>query len=205
MLPRLWSLVMEKMRDNYRLSIGFESGEPRLDDAKIISDLIARVEADTDLSKNINYAANCLIASLFYFELDSMPEWSEGKFILAGHIYCCIRQTDPAFNDLMERLQEKGVKFVVSDGQDTIFTSELTSSRKDIDFAIRVYTRIPNSFTVSMKIEDGHSYNISGSPFSVTRLVQIQVLDAHFGQANHRKRKRSRLEIASHCQKRRCT
>jgi hypothetical protein len=90
MLPRIRDLILEKMRDktvrkvyqalgyagqtvsNYhRLNINFESTELRLDDVNSIPGLIAKVEADTSLSRSVDDAAYCLIASLFYFELDS--------------------------------------------------------------------------------------------------------------------------------------
>lgn len=98
MFARFRDLVMEKMRDKtvkrayksiglaaqilpkiYRLSVDFETNEPRLDDAKSIPKLISKAETDSRLSVSIDEVAHCLIASLFYFELDSAPERYDGN------------------------------------------------------------------------------------------------------------------------------
>jgi hypothetical protein len=61
------------------------------------------VKDDNSFSKRIDNAANCLIASLFYFKLKSMPERREGEFVGSGHI-CSLSRNDPLFEDLFEQL-----------------------------------------------------------------------------------------------------
>jgi hypothetical protein len=219
MLHRIKDLFMEKMRDktvrkvykrfagqthqNYhRLNIGFESTEPRLDNTKVIPELIAQVEADESLSKGIDNAADCLIASLFYFELDSLPEWRDGKYLLNGRILCCIRKNDAIFNGLLTSLAQRPAKFWVNDGDIAESISDATSFGKDQNFSTRLQIETSDEFTISIRHIDGMVYNISGSPFSVKSLADAQGLNAHFGRADHGKRKRPCLDSDSQRRKR---
>jgi hypothetical protein len=58
----------------HRLDVEFDQAEPRLDDAKSMSELKSKVQADDSLSKAIDRIARCTVASLFYFELESIPD-----------------------------------------------------------------------------------------------------------------------------------
>jgi hypothetical protein len=46
-------------------------------------------------------------------------------------------------------------------------------------------------FMISLKQGDSELYNISGLVYLIESLISEQDLDAHFGGAHHRKRKRS--------------
>jgi hypothetical protein len=52
----------------------------------------------------IERAVERLIASLFYFELDSILERREGIFVGSGRILCSLSSNDPAFPELMKQL-----------------------------------------------------------------------------------------------------
>lgn len=214
MFPRLWDLIMEKMRDKairkvskalvnvnqkyHRLSIGFESSEPKLDDSTIIPDLIAKVETDKSLSESIDDVAHCLVASLFYFELDSLPDWRDGKYLLRGRILCVIQQGETAFKDVAARLSKYSARFCINDGQ-IIGPTEFSTGHI---FSLGVEFRSSNEFAITMKLNDDKTYGISGSPYVVEELVGVQGLDAYFGRSDHRKRKASNYissERKRHC------
>jgi hypothetical protein len=57
------------------------------------------------------------------------------------------------------------------------------------NFRKRVELDVLDRFTISLKQGSSDVCNISGSPYSIERLVLAQGLEAHFGTANHRKRK----------------
>lgn len=208
MFARFRDLILEKMRDKtvrrayktiglaaqilpkiYRLSVDFETTEPRLDDAKSIPELISKVETDQLLSASIDEVAHCLIASLFYFELDSAPERYDGKYVITGHIQCSIRCNDPAFESLFSKLSRDSVRFRVNDCPMPESINDPSCFGKDRNFRMRVRIETFDRFTMSLKQGDGNAYNISGSPFSVKALAQE--LDAPFGRADHGRRKRS--------------
>ena len=124
-LPRLIQLLWEKMRDKnvrnlfyacpwyHRLDIEFDDNEPSLDDIRSIP--LLQSIAERDISKNnvIERIANKMVASLFYFELDALPERLNGRNICCGRLLCLISVTDSAFSLLMEKLSKSSATFKI--------------------------------------------------------------------------------------------
>jgi hypothetical protein len=91
---RFFNSVAPASRNRYyRLNVRFSGPEPSLDDALQIPELKARVsktiEADTSVITTI---LDSIIASIFYFELDSdsLPKSSKSGYTYSGHIFCCL-------------------------------------------------------------------------------------------------------------------
>ena len=210
MLARTRDLILEKMRDKtvrrayktvkvaaqilhkiHRLSVDFDATEPRLDDTRSIPGLKQKVETDHSLSPKIDTVARCVIASLFYFELDSLPKRSDGKYVVTGHILCSIRRSDPAFTALLSKLSSCSSRFLVNDWTIPGTINSPSFLGKDGNFRMQVHVETFDRLTISLEQGDGKTCNISGSPFPVQKLVMAQGIDAPFGRADHRKRKRS--------------
>ncbi|KAK1754174.1 patatin-like phospholipase-like protein [Echria macrotheca] len=185
--PRLCRLFWEKMRDKkvreafqshpryHRLNVQFEGDEPRLDDVQSIPDVKLKVQDDPSVCETIDNIARCMIASLFYFELDSRPQRLGGK------------PSEPAFGVLFNRLSTSGQFWIngapVADIQDdSCFDNQG-------NFRIKVEINTDDRFTVTLKQDSSEPCNISGSPFSVRKLILLQGLCAVFGSPDHRKRK----------------
>ena len=139
--------------------------------------------------KNINNVARYMIASLFYFELASVPQRSGGRYVGTGHILCSIRRNDPAFRLLFDRLSRNSAQFWVSscpviDVDDSCFGG-------DGNFQKQVELNTYNRFAIALKQDSSEPCNISGSPFSITKLILLQGFSAVFGRPDHRKRKGS--------------
>jgi hypothetical protein len=88
----------------YRLDTEFDGELPKLDDTKSIHELQLKAEEDYLISKVIDNVARCAIASLFYFELDSVLEGRNGEHTSTSTIFCSIRRSDPAFILLLGQL-----------------------------------------------------------------------------------------------------
>lgn len=210
MLPRMRDLMLEKTRDKtlrraykstklafkflhriHRLSTEFDGTEPRLDEAKRIPELKLKVQEDPSLTRDIDIVVQCMVASLFYFELDSLPEKREGKYSGTGYILCSIRRNDPAFQVLLHKLLSNSAEFLLDSNpipgslQDTSYFDKNGNFRKRIEF------HTPGKFTISLKQGSWNPCDISASPFSVNNLVRAQGLDAFFGRSDHGKRKRA--------------
>ena len=197
---RLCRMFLEKMRDRkirqnfqmhpryHRLDIEFDQAEPRLDDTKSMSKLKLKVETDNSMSKTIDGVARCMVASLFYFELDSKPDNVEGKSVGTGHIQCSIRRRNPAFPLLLRQLSDASALFYLNDYPIPGKFGDSSCLSADGNFRKLVELNLTGGFTISLKQGSG-KYNISGSPYSVEKLVTAQGLNAHCGSANHRKRK----------------
>jgi hypothetical protein len=208
-LRRLCRMFLEKMRDRkirqafhmhpryHRLVTEFDSTEPRLDEAQNMSALKLKTRSDNTISKAIARVARCMVASLFYFELDSIPDRTDGRFVGVGHIRCLLRTNSPAFSLLLHRLSTASAVFLMDDrlipgGFEDNLNPFLGT---DGNFQKRVELDVADRFTISLKKANSEPYNISGSPYSIRKLISAQGLDAHFGTANHRKRKRSEESV----------
>lgn len=199
-LPRLCRLFFEKMRDKklrqafqahpryHRLNVQFDGEEPRLDDVHSIPRLRYKAEEDESISERIERVAHCFIASLFYFELDSLPRRVDGKYLGTGRILCSIPQKDPAFSQLFGRLSGSSAHFWI-DGWPEVQVVDDDSFDKDGNFRKRVELNTDGRFAITLKQNAAEPCNISGSPFSVDKLVRLQGFKAVFGQPDHRKRK----------------
>ncbi|KAI9767708.1 MAG: hypothetical protein M1839_004369 [Geoglossum umbratile] len=200
--PRLCRMYWEKIRDRkvrqifqthpryHRLDIEFDGPEPRLDDTDSMPELKSKAGTDRSLSKVIDNIARCVIASLFYFELDSVPERSNGEYIGTGCILCSLRYNNPAFRVLLDRLSSNNARFYLNDCLISGIVGDYSSFGRDGNFRKRLELKATNKFMISLKQDESEPCNISGSPFSIDRLVLAQGLNASFGRANHRKRKR---------------
>lgn len=201
--PRLCRMFWEKMRDRkirqafqthpryHRLDIEFDHAEPRLDDRRSIPELKSKVQTDDSISKVIDSVARCMVASLFYFELDSMPERLDGKSVGTGHIQCSLRRNSPAFSLLLHQLSRNSAVFYFNEYPIPGRIGDTSFLGADGNFRKRVELNVAERFTISLKQGSSQPCNISGSPYSVEKLIVAQGLDAHFGTAEHQKRKRA--------------
>jgi hypothetical protein len=196
-LSRLFRLFWESMREEkikrlvhgnpryHRLDIEFEGAEPRLDDARRIPELRAKALGDQSVSKEIDRIARSTIASLFYFQLDFVPDRAGGKQVGSGHILCALRPSERAFPVLMKRLATAGLAL---DDQAVGSIADSTCFDRNGNFRKQVRFRVSDQFRICVQL-DSELYNISGSPFSITQLVAAQGLDSMFGEPDHGKRK----------------
>ncbi|KAK3938223.1 patatin-like phospholipase-like protein [Diplogelasinospora grovesii] len=160
----------------FRLDITFEGPEPKLDDVKAIPELKDMVRANEALSQAIDEISRCITASLFYFELESIPENRNGEFSGVGHIFCFRRKSDPALEALIDKLSRSSARFIINgveipgDITDPSFRDENGNFRKIIAFKTR------GEIAISLREGRCQAYPISGAPFSVERLVAAQGL-----------------------------
>jgi hypothetical protein len=208
MFCRIRDLLLEKMRDRgvqracksvalagkvldrvHRLSVGFDGPEPRLDDTNMIRELTIKSQIDPALTSTINIIARRMVASLFYFELDGLrpPQWRNGGYLLRGYIFCSIRRGDAALAALLRKLCSSRGRFLVGNWA----VSDALCVGTDGNFRLSLEVETKDKFAITLQLADEEvGSNISGSPFSVRKLVAAQGLDAAFGWPDHRKRKR---------------
>lgn len=200
-LPRLCRLLWEKTRDRkirqafrlhpryHRLDIALDEVEPRLDDVRSMSELKSKVQRDGSLSTAVDSVVRCMVASLFYFELESIPETVDGQSIAVGHIQCSVRSNSPAFPLLLRQLLDCSAAFYLDDDRISGTMGDGSYLGADGNFRKRIELNIRDRFTLSLKQGNSEPCNISGSPYSIERLISVQGLNAYLGTANHRKRR----------------
>lgn len=223
MLHRIRDLLLEKTRDRtvqracksvalagkvlqrvHRLNVDFDGPEPRLDDTSMIPELTLRSQADPALAPKIDVVARRMVASLFYLELDdALPQWRDGRYVLRGYVRCSIRRGDAALAALLRKLSSSRGRFLVGDWA-VSDASDASCIGKDGNFCLSLDIETKDRFAVTLLLADEEAgSDISGSPFSVRKLVAAQGLDAAFGRSDHRKRKRAGEEEWSSNKRRR--
>jgi hypothetical protein len=74
-------------------------------------ELQLKAQEDQLVFSVINNIARYAIASLFYFELDSILERCNKEYISVSSIFCTIRQSDLAFKPLLEHFLPRQLSY----------------------------------------------------------------------------------------------
>jgi len=107
-------LAVQILNRIYCLSTDFDATKPRLDNIRSIPKLKSKVEMDYSLSAWIDTIARYIIASLFYFELDSLLERYNRKYIVTRHILYLITRSNLAFKALLSKLANNSAGFLIN-------------------------------------------------------------------------------------------
>ncbi|KIV98622.1 uncharacterized protein PV09_09590, partial [Verruconis gallopava] len=200
-LLRLYRLFMEKTRDRlltyafkpdpgvHRLDVDFEGEEPRLDDVHSISALKYKVLSDLSLSSVIDVVARKLTASLFYFELNAVPERINGDYRIRGSILCTLRYPDPAYKSLLEKFAHDSVEFYIDNIPLPGDFKEDLKFYNSRHFRRLVSFNVADDFSIRLRKPSMSPNHISGSPFSINSLLISQGFNNVFGRSDYRKRK----------------
>ncbi|KAL6406357.1 hypothetical protein AUP68_09147 [Ilyonectria robusta] len=174
----------------FRLDIEFDGKQPALDDVNQ-TDEIVRIAHETALgSSAIRDLAREMRAEYFLFELDHCrpPQFVNGVYDCVGYISCRLRAGDPSFTAFMQQLTDNNAflqcgRRVLSAG----FQSPSCGN-----FYLEVKFHVPTrqgSFEIMLQDGPGNPCNISGSPFTLERLMRQQKLEPWFGTSPHWKRR----------------
>jgi hypothetical protein len=192
-----------KTRKHFRLDIEFDGDEPRLDDTSKMQELKSKVWDDLLISKTVEEIADCLIASLFYFELESTPKELDGQHLIIGHILCILSNSDPALKSLLDQLNSCSARFFIGNSPVSGAIGDRSFIDREGNFRKRFEFRAKDNLSISLRRGNSQPKSISGSPFTIERLVSAQNLDAHFGTVDHGKRKLTSNAILSPRKRRR--
>lgn len=170
----------------YRLTTKFDHDIPRLDDVNSIQTLQSHVDQDQTLVSKIENIAERLIASLFYFELDAVPEKIDGRYFVSGCILCDIAISEPAFPGLFRCLDSTSAQFWINRCPMTDVVEKNSFDRYG-NFRKKVALTTDGVFDIALKRGGLEACSISGTPFSLPRLIALQGLTAVFGRPGPQK------------------
>jgi hypothetical protein len=182
---------MAPKENYYRFDINFPGRMPSLDNVYQIPGIKAEAIKQFSDSKDIDILAYRFITSHFQFELEAMPKEVSGQYFGAGHILCDLKRSHPAYRALLDRLSLSAARFYMNGEvisgkiDDRSFVDTDGNFRKRVEFE-----SINGKLSITMGTSEWEPLHISGSPFSIEKRIRDQNLDAYFGQASHRKRKR---------------
>jgi hypothetical protein len=177
----------------FRFNVEFSGREPRLDDPSKMPEMKILAQEVILHSKQLDQLARCIIAELFVFELENVPRKENGRYSCTGYIFCCHRAGTPTLEALLARLMKSSAKFLLRGRTLPGSIRDRSSLARDGNFRKRVCFDVNSKQDlVSLHLREGssESYNISGSPFSVTWLIEAQGLGRPFGRSDGVKRKR---------------
>lgn len=141
-----------------------------------------------------------LLASLFYFELDTLLRQGARTYVLTGRVLCSLCRGDPAFPALVQRVTSNCSRFLLNDQPLSAAAVAASCLSGDANFCLHVRTELEDKVAISLELDGAGPCDISGSPLSVQGLIDMQGLDMAVGQSS-RKRKRP-AETAEPSQKR---
>ncbi|KPA37715.1 patatin phospholipase [Fusarium langsethiae] len=168
----------------YRLDLTITQ-PPSLDDTASMPMLTSMVYHDAMLLKSVPDIAYHLFATLFYFELDTLPQRAGSKFRISGHILCTRKGRDPAIPKIAEKLRRSTIYINGRSTRPGVETDEHGNIRQ----AIECTTGQP--LLIELKEEGStRAFPLSGSPYNVPKLIARGPATAVFGTRIHKKRTR---------------
>jgi hypothetical protein len=180
------SLTEREKGRYHRLNLPIQGKEPTLDDFVTIDALKAQVRSWIKVNQRFLPSLDSIYASMFYFELDSYPRYSDNTYKCVGHIHCRIDMPLNGRRRLYERLDSTSSYFLVL-GHPTRCVDYIPTSSSIPPFKGRI------QFTVESLDENigltllgltSSPTTISGLPQTVAGLVRTQQLRSPFGRAD---------------------
>lgn len=168
----------------FRFDLEHDGPQPALDDITDLEGRQKRAEAAAASSPEIRAAARCILAQRFFFALDSIPQYDDGMYQCSGGIYCDLEPGSPEQAALLHHLDQGSASFRL--GSQTLTGPFLRRATRQSDGALVekvAFSIRTRQAEFSIEVHDGveKPAGISGSPFTIDGLVQLQGLDDWFG------------------------
>ena len=179
--------IPAKQRDRFcRLNLELKGAEPRLDDVSSIPSLKSQAtEAICSTENDIRTIIDNMKATIFYFELDSLPTYANGQYQATGFIFCRLDLPSEGRRHLYLQLVETSSWFIVQ-GQPFACVESIPQSLPPFKRRVRFAVDAPNDIvSISIRGITSASKLISGFPTTVQGLIDHQKLDSPFGTIDH--------------------
>lgn len=169
----------------FRLDFEHDGPQPALDDITDLKGRQAWAEEAAARSPTVDALALCVRAQRLYFELDSEPLYTDGRYACSGRILCDLDVGTPAQTLLLDGLNQ-GQAHLLLDGQRV--AGDCAGRDDACEHGSVVVQNVTFSvdtkqmqFSIDMREGSDKSSGISGSPFTIDRLLRAQGLDDFFG------------------------
>jgi hypothetical protein len=187
MWREIFNSLTEREKGRYhRLNLPIQGKEPTLDDIVSIDALKTQARSWIKANQRFLPSLDSIYASMFYFELDRYPRYSDNAYRCVGHIHCRVKMPLNGRRRLYERLDSTSSYFLVL-GHPTRCVDYIPTSSSIPPFKRKI------QFTVESMDEDigitllgltSSPKTISGLPQTVAELVRTQQLQSPFGRAD---------------------
>lgn len=189
-----WKKALQHQKEGgngnfFRFNVEFDNKEPSLDNVEDLAYLGQIARESIHKSPELIRLAHCIRAELFFFELSHKPQLINGVYNCTGYLICRLPRGTPGFKVLMDRLDEESATFKMGsrclsgDIDSNPTTGDGVHWRRMIQFQVSGRKTV---FGITLTEGPLGDIPISGSPFTIDRLVRVQRLDAVFGSSDHR-------------------
>ena len=189
---RLRSLQRKERREQYfRVDTEFDGPEPELDNINMVEELKEAARAAILGSEELVRLPRVIVSELFIFELAEIP--CRRSQLYTATIVCRLRANTSPFRKLMSQMKNNSSKFLLQGHALSGSIEDGSYFNKDGNFCKRItFEAQSRDSLISVQLQRGslEPTSISGSPFTVRRLIEAQQLDCCFGRADHVPRKR---------------
>lgn len=181
--------VPPKLHGRYhRLNVCFPGPEPAINEVQAIRDLKILAQQSFASDKKAHIIRDTMIASMFYFELDSFSTMKGGSIRCLGTIMCRLPLDAHGRLGLQMKLWDSASSFVVCN---ETFQCVETMNRKEpvpifrrqLDFKLKNITDDVHIYITGIT---NHPTPISGLPRPLNQIIEVQGLIAPFGCLDHR-------------------
>jgi hypothetical protein len=182
---QLCNQLPKEVREKYfRFNIRFDGSEPAIDDVDRMQELQQEGRTQIEMD-NKNNLAESLIAKQFYFELETLPIYSKGRYQCVGRLVC--RFAGAQQLALLTQLSQNSAHFLLGERAITgVLQPSSGVFRETISFSVKGLDEEVSIFLASTSTKPRC---ISGFPTSMASLIRAQGLDTVFGVPNHSKRR----------------
>ena len=183
---RAWKQVTKVECDGngqlFRFDIQYDGMGPSLDNTTDLLYMDRLATTTIRASSKLYQLADTIRAELFFFELDDMPQFGRGGFVCYGSIRCRLSPGSDGLVAVKERLKSANATFLVQKAIVPVPNEE--SPKFECKLTLKLRSR-RELFHIWL-CEEGSSCEISGSPFTIEKLAEMQHLSVPFGSADHR-------------------
>ena len=174
-------------RERYhRLNLTLESQHISVDDVSIMESLKRRALHFATSGGHLKIIRDAMLAAIFYFELECIPQEIAHGIECVGNIFCRINQNANGRRNLYSELIKMAAFFLV-DGRPVPCVERVPASyppfKRRIKFTVRDWEETVGITLRSSTMQQPRF--ISGLPKSVDDLVSAQQLYAPFGRSDH--------------------
>ena len=169
----------------HRLNVRLEGRYLSLDEVDYIPTLKERTLDECKANNQLEVVTNSLIASLFYFELDTLPDHSDSGVVCKGTIFCRLQLPRAGRKALLAYLKEHNAFFLIN-GRPLRAVDVIPRCAPPFRQKVSVQvSSADDTIGISLRHSSMSPNLISGLPKTVKALIDLQMLNAPFGRPDH--------------------
>ena len=181
----IYTIPVQYRSRYHRLNLYLQGPEPPLDDLSTVGELKTQTMEYIKSSSTIPTIMDSMYAAMFYFELEDLPRFINGRYECVGHIFCRLNLPPNGRQYLYSQLIATSSWFLIH-GHPTACVLKVLKGHPPFKRRVQfVVDTLSESIAISIRGITSMPRLISGFPISLKNLIDSQQLYAPFGRADH--------------------